>query len=125
MTTKSSNIQSGRVSFKNVTTMEDSFLNSGASVVSLSDTSASSSSSFYVREGSSDALSESSKGSAERCLRIIEEEAETRMESRKLTKALRKVSWGSVEMRMYPIIPGDHPDTMQGPPVRSSIYEHC
>lgn len=33
----------------------------------------------------------------------------------------RNVSWGAIEMRLYPIIPGDHPDTWQGPPVRNSL----
>jgi hypothetical protein len=31
---------------------------------------------------------------------------------------IRKVTWGNVEMRMHPVIPGDHPDTREGPPVR-------
>lgn len=31
---------------------------------------------------------------------------------------LPKVSWGTVEMRIYPIVLGDHPETWQGPPVR-------
>lgn len=29
----------------------------------------------------------------------------------------RKVSWGNIEMHMHPVIPGDHPDTLEGPPV--------
>lgn len=29
----------------------------------------------------------------------------------------RKIHWGTVETRHYPVIPGDHPDTFQGPPV--------
>lgn len=29
------------------------------------------------------------------------------------------VMWGDVEVRIYPIIPGDHPDCVQGPPVSS------
>lgn len=35
-------------------------------------------------------------------------------------KTSRSLSWGVIEMRIYPIIPGDHPDTWQGPPVRLS-----
>ena len=29
----------------------------------------------------------------------------------------RKVSWGNIEMHLHPVIPGDHPDTIEGPPV--------
>jgi hypothetical protein len=29
----------------------------------------------------------------------------------------QKVSWGNIEMHMHPVIPGDHPDTLEGPPV--------
>jgi hypothetical protein len=32
-------------------------------------------------------------------------------------KPVRKVTWGNVAMRMFPVIPGDHPDTREGPPV--------
>ncbi len=28
-----------------------------------------------------------------------------------------KISWGTVEIRSYPILAGDHPDTLQGPPL--------
>lgn len=30
----------------------------------------------------------------------------------------KRVSWGSLEVRKYPIIPGQHPDCVVGPPVR-------
>jgi hypothetical protein len=33
----------------------------------------------------------------------------------------RKVSWGCIEMYMHPVIPGDHPDTLEGPPVRRGV----
>jgi hypothetical protein len=29
----------------------------------------------------------------------------------------RKVSWGNIEMHLHPVIAGDHPDTIEGPPV--------
>jgi hypothetical protein len=30
---------------------------------------------------------------------------------------LKKVRWGNIEMRLHSVIPGDHPDTREGPPV--------
>jgi hypothetical protein len=34
-----------------------------------------------------------------------------------------KVHWGTVEMKLFPIIPGDHPDCVQGPPVSNSLFD--
>lgn len=44
----------------------------------------------------------------------IEEEGAQWME---LQLQPRKISWGAVDIRYFPIIAGDHPDTTQGPPV--------
>jgi hypothetical protein len=32
-------------------------------------------------------------------------------------KHQKQLRWGKVEMRFYPVMPGDHPDTAKGPPV--------
>jgi hypothetical protein len=34
-----------------------------------------------------------------------------------LRKRPKRLRWGKVEMRFYPVMPGDHPDTAHGPPV--------
>ena len=35
-----------------------------------------------------------------------------------LTKGrIKKLRWGIIEMRLHSVIPGDHPDTREGPPV--------
>jgi hypothetical protein len=36
---------------------------------------------------------------------------------RQRQKHQKHLRWGKVEMRFYPVMPGDHPDTMYGPPV--------
>lgn len=33
----------------------------------------------------------------------------------------KKLRWGMIEMRLHSVIPGDHPDTREGPPVSESI----
>lgn len=32
----------------------------------------------------------------------------------------KKLRWGMIEMRLHSVIPGDHPDTREGPPVRET-----
>ena len=71
-----------------------------------------------------DALSEFSLGDDETKQQIVVVEHEAWVESTSDAEVLpsgmsgRKVSWGEIEIRLYPIIPGDHPDTCRGPPVR-------
>lgn len=36
-------------------------------------------------------------------------------------KRHKQLRWGKVEMRFYPVMPGDHPDTIHGPPVSCSV----
>jgi hypothetical protein len=49
------------------------------------------------------------------CSSCIEEE------DKPILGSLRRVRWGTIEMRLHSVIPGDHPDTREGPPVRSRI----
>jgi hypothetical protein len=34
---------------------------------------------------------------------------------------IKKLRWGIIEMRLHSVIPGDHPDTREGPPVSWAI----
>jgi hypothetical protein len=43
--------------------------------------------------------------------------AEIVVEESKECLQQKLLRWGTIEMRLYPIILGDHPDTWQGPPV--------
>jgi hypothetical protein len=53
----------------------------------------------------------------------------TACESLDSSKREKRVSWGNLEIRKYPTIPGVHPDCMAGPPVRlplfSFVYRLC
>jgi hypothetical protein len=42
-----------------------------------------------------------------------------------LRKRPKRLRWGKVEMRFYPVMPGDHPDTAHGPPVSSLPWLLC
>jgi hypothetical protein len=116
--------ESESVCVENMSTMKDVFVQGVPSVAPLSDTSASSASCCYVERSPSDGdLSESSEDSAESLQRIAELDADAWIERSGATDVTRRVSWGEVETRLYPIIPGDHPDTWQGPPVRRLSLE--
>lgn len=45
----------------------------------------------------------------------------TECESLESSKREKRVSWGNLEIRKYPTIPGVHPDCMAGPPVSHFI----
>jgi hypothetical protein len=41
------------------------------------------------------------------------------------SKREKRVSWGNLEIRKYPTIPGVHPDCLAGPPVRHHLRQFC
>jgi hypothetical protein len=63
---------------------------------------------------SDNSLNDSSTSTLEGLSSILATCSSTSWPRRKHQKQLR---WGKVEMRFYPVMPGDHPDTAQGPPV--------
>jgi hypothetical protein len=106
---------------------EQSSLESSSNTVLVSDTSASSASSdgccYNAHQSPRTTVSETSE--VESIHQVEDEKAwsEHVVESNR-SQIQRKVHWGDVEIRLFPIIPGDHPDA-QGVPVRLLLSSDC
>ena len=105
---------------------EQSSLESSSNTVLVSDTSASSASSdgcCFAHHSPRTTVSETSEFES---IHQVEDEkawSEHVVESNR-SQIQRKVHWGDVEIRLFPIIPGDHPDA-QGVPVRLLLSSDC
>lgn len=96
---------------------EQSSLESSSNTVLVSDTSASSASSdgcCYAHHSPRTTVSETSEVES---IHQVEDEKAWSEHVVETNRNERKVHWGDVEIRLFPIIPGDHPDA-QGVPVR-------
>jgi len=88
-------------------------------LVPTSDNSESSDGSFGASLQYQKSVSELSKGLSNVSISTMGYESSARIaaETDEWMKQEKKVRWGRLDVRMYPTIPGDHPDCEQGPPV--------
>ena len=88
-------------------------------VVPTSDNSESSAGSFAASLEYRKSVSQLSKGLSNMSISTMGYESSARIseETEEWMTQERKVRWGNLDVRMYPTIPGDHPDCEQGPPV--------
>ena len=57
-----------------------------------------------------------------KCLQTIKQACQSNIKehTEPVNRQRKKLRWGMIEMRLHSVIPGDHPDTREGPPVRET-----